>query len=341
MKKYILEVTTGQQNTAGTKAKEDITDILESESFARVSIKLKSSKLWKLFFLKKVVAKKMNAMKSGDVFVIQYPMYSEHTLKFILQECKRKSIKTVGIIHDIESLRMFRDDKHKISNELNIFNEMTVLITHNIRMSNWLESNHITSPLVPLEIFDYLNSYKNVNTDLNDSIVFAGNLEKAKFLEKWNGPKKIKLYGINPSSKYDEYINYKGAKSPDELPKFLSGSFGLIWDGDKLSTNSGIFGEYTKFNNPHKVSLYLSCGLPVIVWNQAAIADFVKKNNVGIIVRSIGEMQEKIDLMSEESYDAMHKNAKEMSKLVKKGFFIKRAITASLEEINRLNTRVI
>ena len=35
--------------------------------------------------------------------------------------------------------------------------------------------------------------------------------------------------------------------------------------------------DYLRINNPHKTSLYLACGIPIITWNKAAIAQYVRK----------------------------------------------------------------
>ena len=56
-----------------------------------------------------------------------------------------------------------------------------------------------------------------------------------------------------------------GSFLPDELPSALEGSFGLVWDGDSSKTCSGVFGEYLRYNNSHKASLYLASGFPIIV----------------------------------------------------------------------------
>ena len=89
---------------------------------------------------------------------------------------------------------------------------------------------------------------------------------------------------------------------------------------------TGRFGEYTKYNNPHKTSLYLSAGLPVIVWNEAAISEFVLKNNVGITVSNLTEVREILSEMSADDYGIMKKNALEVGKKLRDGFYTKQAI---------------
>lgn len=61
---------------------------------------------------------------------------------------------------------------------------------------------------------------------------------------------------------------WHGSFKPEESPEHLQG----VWDGDSVDTCAGNTGAYLRYNNPHKTSLYLACGMPVIVWKEAAIA---------------------------------------------------------------------
>ncbi|KRN94730.1 hypothetical protein IV81_GL001006 [Pediococcus stilesii] len=228
---------------------------------------------------------------------------------------------------------MYKNNDRKIHDELLILRGFDFLITHNHSMSDWLREKGIKVKISELQIFDYLNEQKAKENAKEKNLVFAGNLAKASFLKKWNINKKITVFGVNPEKQYPQNVDYKGVKTPDELPEFLQGSFGLVWDGNSMTTNSGIFGEYTKYNNPHKASLYISCGLPIIVWEQAAIAGFVKDNRVGLAVSSIYSLQEVLSKMSEDEYLELVKNTKEMSKKIRNGFFTLNVVNQALKSI--------
>ena len=105
-------------------------------------------------------------------------------------------------------------------------------------------------------------------------------------------------------------VHYQGAFSPDELPNRLHGGFGLVWDGDSPHTCSGMYGEYLKMNNPHKASLYLASGFPIIVWRQSALAEFVRKNHCGILVDSLFEIADCLNSIDEEDFQELIKNSK-------------------------------
>ena len=87
-----------------------------------------------------------------------------------------------------------------------------------------------------------------------------------------------------------------------------------------------LWSEYLRINNPHKTSLYLSSGIPVVIWKEAALADFVIENNVGIAVDSLENIESILDKVTKEDYDKMKKNAYKLSKKLRSGYFTMNAI---------------
>ena len=118
---------------------------------------------------------------------------------------------------------------------------------------------------------------------------------------------------------------------PDELIKNLTGKYGLVWDGDSIETCSGGKGEYLKINNPHKLSLYLAVGLPVIIWDEAAEADFVLRENVGFTVRSLYELPGKMSDISDNNYEIMKKNAETVGARLRNGEYLTMALKKAEE----------
>ena len=141
----------------------------------------------------------------------------------------------------------------------------------------------------------------------------AGNFDIRKTKYARNLPKKpeFEIYGINfEHDNLPNNVHYKGAFSPEDIPNHLQGGFGLVWDGDSSDTCSGMYGEYLKINNPHKASLYLASNFPIIVWRQSALADFVIRNNCGIIIDSLYEIAGILESMNEEKYQQLIDNCK-------------------------------
>ena len=128
-------------------------------------------------------------------------------------------------------------------------------------------------------------------------------------------------------------IQYGGSVPSDIIPKKLISGFGLVWDGNSLEGCRGNTGQYLKYNNPHKLSLYLSSGLPVVVWSQAAEAQFIETNEVGLVVDSLFELQEKLSNMTAKQYDLYAKKTKKIANLLVNGYYTKTALAKALDLI--------
>ena len=184
--------------------------------------------------------------------------------------------------------------------------------------------------VVSLEIFDYvIPHYVEKTTYEKNTVIVAGNFDirKTKYARQLPESPEFSIYGINFEEEHlPKNVHYKGAFSPDELPHHLQGGFGLVWDGDSPHTCSGMYGEYLKMNNPHKASLYLASGFPMIVWSQSALADFVRQNQCGIIVDSLFEIAKSLESLSENDYQELIKNSKKIGEKIRNGYFLKTAL---------------
>ena len=226
---------------------------------------------------------------------------------------EKRGIHTSIIIHDVEAIRFtLRNDvplSRKIRmrfEEISSFKNCSKIIVHNEKMKSFMHEKWKIhkDKMDILGIFDYL--VENYNEELLEKrnlsrkgpVIIAGALSKHKAGYIYNLPENcnFNLYGINfEREKASSNTNYVGAFNPEELIYNLQGSFGLVWDGDSSATCTGVYGDYLKINNPHKTSMYLAAGIPVIIWEEAALANFIKKNHCGITIKSTDEIRNIID----------------------------------------------
>ena len=330
MNNYLLSVYDKTEYNAGPKAKRDISKILsEKLNFKNIEFYFSlnntiSSKINKIKYLNWDIPRKLKNKKIDNIF-IQYPIYSTVVTEKILSLLD-SHVKVYYIIHDLESLRLFKNDANYLVEEINRLNEADGLVSHNSTMTKWLRENGVKTKISNLEIFDYLT--ENVAPESNSyekTLCYAGNLQKSDFLVNEFYP--IDVYGPNPKKKYPNTVSYKGVFTPEELPKHLKENFGLIWDGNRIDECNGVYGEYMKYNNPHKVSLYLSSGLPVIIWEKAALAEFVSKHQAGIVVESLAQLQDRLGSLTEEEYLNLRHNAQLVSEKLKKGHYVVEAVS--------------
>lgn len=323
-------------NHAGNKARIDIDFILEGK-YGQSIVNICQDKY--TCFLEKVrwilnldniqMLLKIIAPKDKNI-ILQYPFYFNPVTKRALKRLGGKN-KEILFVHDVDSLRAF--GRQSLGEDLQDMNKAAVVVLHNQKMIDALQQMGLTTPVVNLELFDYLlkGELPEHNYSLGTSIAFAGNLGKSTFLKNKHFKDlqlRFNLYGPNFEKEKINWNNvcYKGSFLPNEVPYKLEGSFGLIWDGEKLDTCSGSFGQYMKYNNPHKLSLYIAAGLPVIVWEEAAIADLVKKYSIGITVKSLFDIESKIQAMDELQYEKLKKNISMLQKRVTSGDYTKHAL---------------
>lgn len=329
---------------AGNKARNDVEEIVKREGYQPLLLTVED--WYQMGTVKaqqhkaKALAQAFSQLKSGDQLLIQFPMlhHSFFTTRLV-RKIQRRGVQVYFIIHDLEALRYANLDtvplKHKIRVHLQESSLLKVadgVIAHNpIMKSVLVDKGIVADKIVSLSIFDYLipNFQEKIGLSKNQPIIVAGNLaqEKAGYLYALPEEPAYNLYGVGfDESRALENETYFGSFLPDELPVALEGGFGLVWDGDSAETCSGVFGEYLRYNNSHKASLYLASGFPLVVWKQSALSRFVLENGCGIAVESLHDLKATIDYLSDEDYQDLVEKTKYIGKKIRDGFFLTNAL---------------
>lgn len=322
-------------NHAGNKARTDIDTLLRErygEPYERLEEIVFTSFFQKVKYLlnpanwEQII--RIYRLSSRNV-IMQYPFYFNPILRKALWNAIKRN-RVVFLIHDVNTLRCFKDKD--VQEEIDELNMAKAVVVHNDKMGNALQKLGLTAPWISLGLFDYLlPACPQKQLTKGKTVAFAGNLGKSKFLRNPDMQKldiRFNLYGPGfdrQSIKWNN-VHYKGSYLPNEIPYKLEGNFGLIWDGTEIQTCDGSTGVYMQYNNPHKLSLYIAAGLPVIVWNKAAIADFVRRHGIGITVGSLEEVSEKIEKLTDSEYAGMTKNTHIIQKQIVDGGYSKRCL---------------
>jgi hypothetical protein len=326
------------ENNAGSKAIDDCKKILNKNNYKDLEVNFIKTPYLIFYNVLKLFSNLVYflfTIKKKSIIVVQYPLKGiNNYFRFFARLLKYKQCLIACIIHDVDSIR---DKKFNIKKEILNLNAYTVVVSHNNRMTAWLTANGLTAKVVELEIFDYLHNNAGYNKlkdfTINDkTVVFAGSLGRGKFiydLYKIEGEVKFRLYGTFINSEVitaHNNVKWMGTYPPDGLIEELKGEFGLVWDGDSINHCGGRIGEYLQYNNPHKASLYIAAGIPIIIPSNAAIADFVLKNNIGITINSIADIPAKLNRMSDQEYSVMLKNTNAVGEKVRIGYFFNSAL---------------
>lgn len=351
MDKYLLDIKNKEDFTAGSKARNDVENILTSLGFKRKFIYSKSNKksvvntVCSLLQIENQLKKVMRSLEENSILIVQYP-WDFLMLKFsriICNYANEKNIKTIVLIHDLNGLRTGSDITREyykfIVCEYRFLNNFDIVIAHNETMKSILISKGVSSNKIKvIELFDYLINKKYALIQRNYNLPYkvvniGGNLSESKagYVYKLSDLGSLSyiynLYGPNYHGFSSCFVKYRGVISSDELPKEINSGFGLVWDGDSLSTCNGNFGRYLKINNPHKLSMYIACGIPVIVWKDAALSDFVIKNHVGLCIKSLDELNVFFQSLSKEEYRQYCNNVNKIREKLINGYYLKKVIS--------------
>lgn len=295
------------------------------------------TKLARLGYLLKILM----TIPAGAIVVFQFPLYAR--MHMLLTRLLRwKKIHIVCLIADIEGQRNL--DAALLQKEIKTLRLFKWFIVHNDRMAQWIRDTIPHAQTAALEFFDFLVPPFTAARSRSSQVVFAGNLEKSPFIyeaEKINANLQFNIYGPGAHKPLPATANihYKGVFEARSLIHHLQGSFGLIWDGNSIEMLSGEYGEYLAYNSPHKLSLYILAGLPIIAPASSASAYLVKKYGIGITVNSLHEIENAINSITEENYQQMITNMKPLAQKISSGECLADALAVVNEKVRGSNIK--
>jgi hypothetical protein len=312
---------------SSSKARIDIVHICKDKGFSFVDVEFKKNTFAPLRAWFKLVAfmRSVRKIKNGDMVWLDFPTYFSVITFFLLSKRLHKKHCTLCfVVHDIESIRYGRD----IKEDIRYLNLADKIIAHTENMKQLLQTNGCTKEIETMGLFPYIASdeYESQSNMLENKnmVAFAGNLTKGDFiplLSKMHfSYTNFRFYGLKSNLTFDKTkgMEYMGKFYPDNVSAINAG-WGLVWDGVSTETCSGWLGEYLKYNSPHKLSLYIAAGIPVIVWEQSAFASFVNEKNIGITICALKEIDDKLKAISPEAYSLMLQNVRVQSAKLRKG----------------------
>lgn len=345
---YIIDQINEQAHNAGPKAREDINVILAEHGYTqrKLSCSYSSSPLSIVrdmhlmdYQLKQSVAQ----LQKGDAFILQYPYRcaSARTGKSLARIAHSKGIIAVALIHNLLNLRgntsgLLGALTGRIRDDISFLREFDFIIAHNERMKELLVVSGIEErKVIPLQLFDYLVRSREHHTvdHRNENwrkLIIAGNLspEKASYLNclkrldiSAHKGFRVELYGSGYTGDSNDFVSYMGTFLADSPQSAIKSGFGLVWDGDSIDTCAGPYGEYLRINNPHKLSLYIACGIPVFAWEDSAVSSFIKEYNLGFTVSSLLEIPSIIDSLSNQDYQKLTTSVSAIQKRVLNGYY--------------------
>lgn len=320
--------------SAGNKAKTDNEDTLDEMGAVNLGLHrtVKNSKIIAFFLDLAGILRACLLLQKGDTLFLQYPV--KKYFSFLCKIARMKGAKTVSLIHDLGS---FRRKKLTVEKEICRLSHSDYIIASNENMKKWLKEHGMQKPVGALGLFDYHSAspcQEKASDRKQPKVVYAGALsmkknsflvELSKTLSNWQllvCGNKEGLQGL----KENPLITYQGFVPSEDFIKSIDADFGLVWDGDSLDTCSGEYGQYLKWNSPHKVSFYFRAGLPLIIWKEAAVAPIIEEAGAGIAINSLKELDEILANLTLDDIAIQKRNAKRLAERLNHGHFLRQAL---------------
>lgn len=286
--------------------------------------------------------KAATSLRHGDILVLQYPL--KKYFSFLCRAAHRRGARVVTVIHDLGSMRRRRLTPEK---EISRLSNADYVIASNEVMRQWLNDHGMQRPTGALGLWDFISPARLPEKSKpaeSPVVVYAGALgmRKNAFLLKMPemaGQFSLPVFGNAeglPGLNETKSVDVRGFLAADTFVDTAPGDFGLVWDGDSLDCCTGNFGEYLRWNSPHKASFYLRAGMPLIVWSRSALAPLINELKAGIAVDSLNELPARLASMSADDYAAMSDAARHVACRLQNGGFFTEALKQAINTLQTL-----
>lgn len=257
------------------------------------------------------------------------PIRSRHLAYKLLKD---KNCSIIPLLEDIDILRNAYGENVNYG-ELSLLKDAKAIISQNSSMTQYLRNRGFNQPIIDLQLLDFLDDTHKAfeSAEHHMTVCYGGSLSNRQsgFLAKLPESRiQYLIFGSGELSGIEKVnVRYCGVFTVDECISKLRGDWGLVWNGQSLSIDQNDVGStYYNYVTPHKLSMYLLCGMPVIIYERAAAAEYVKQYHCGITISSLENLEEKLEQISSDEYFAMRQNVSELAKKISRGYFTEQAI---------------
>lgn len=330
---FVAEIYESALHRAG-KHRQDVEQTLAAMGFIKINVQ-EGGGFWGKVKPYVQAFRWFAKIEKGSLVHFHFPMPSR-AKRFFKLLLAFKGVHTIVFTFDVEGLRS--GNTALLKQEVNLLQSFSFILTQNECMEAKLQASGIGANIDSLPFIDHIGIFKKFGAHKNGKgICFAGNLDKASFLQKAQSLPDLQffIYGEGCLAlPLAANISYEGVVHPEALPLCIKGNYGLVWDGPDLDGCNAPHGNYLQHNTPFKAATYIMGGLPLIVSEGSALACWVACNKTGIVVDSLFTLSARIEQVSEEEYTLMCQNLRFWQEQMGKGSFYKTAIERVVTGIN-------
>lgn len=276
--------------------------------------------------LKRQVMGVVSAIKDNDIVVFQSPSWNGADYdKALLEEVRRhRNIRLVVFIHDVLPM-MFNGTEREYQQAVEIYNMADLVIVPTESVLDFLRREGMKVKKVLIQpMIDLVSDVEMHIPELQRQIFFMGLPEEYRFISSWDYDVLLKLFTHKEVEKLEvleanRISVEEGRNCTEVLAALNQGGFGLIWEPDRQP-------DYRKSMQSDLLPFYLAAGIPVIMEKGFAHEQTVEDYELGFVVNSLEEAAERVKTISEEEYRQLADNVKNISILIRGGFFTKKLL---------------
>jgi hypothetical protein len=276
-------------------------------------------------------------MPSNSIIAFVFPESSSIEKVFIKLLKYKKNITIICAVLDIDGIRTNDSALHQ--KEIKRLRKFKNFIVLNEAFEQWFIQNVKNANFSHLYFHDFfVTNNSKIPRLKSNTIVYAGNLAPQKtpfiyYLSEINNCT-FNIYGPAATiKKWPNNTKYMGQLPASDINRYIVGSFGLIWDGNSIDNLEGPYGCYNRINTSHKLSLYITSGLPIIASKDAGIASLITKFEIGYLVQSLRDLPSLINNISEEDYEIKRTNLQQLSEKIISGYHTRSAINKIIDQL--------
>lgn len=263
--------------------------------------------------------------------VVLYPVSSDIIYEELNRLKQEGLISIIAVIIDIDVLR---DNNPLEERRAKWLLNCDGIIAQNSSQENFIKSIGYNGPVKCMWILDFIG-HPNIREAYSRSkeICYGGSLayKQSGFIYDCDcfSNYYLNVYGtgLEKDRQFENsHIRFCGEFLADEVIYKLQGDFGLVWNGTSVKSIEGTRGEYYKYASPHKLSMYIMAGMPVIVNSKSAISEYVYNNNIGIVVDSLENIEAILDEISNDEYEKMLNAVRGLQGIISNGDILRGCI---------------
>lgn len=262
------------------------------------------------------------AVGDNDIIVLQLPTWNLTFYEKALLEVirLRKNVKIAIFVQDVIPM-MFGTTELDYQETIEVYNMADLLIVPSEPMLEFLREKGLAVGKILIQpMWDLPFSGELRAPEFQRQIFFSGSSQRFQTISSWNYEIPLRLFGYDDFKGKNPNVHFEGWKNTTELLiEYTKGGFGLIWEQTSQP-------DYYRYNQPHKLCTYLAAGIPVLMQKGLVHERTVQEYGLGFVVDSFEEAADLVKNISEEEYYQLVNNIKNISFLIREGFFTKKLL---------------